>query len=158
MTSRIAFVALPLLGAVLATSVAAQARKVPVEGILVRPVGDVSTLERLQIAVTHALIPGSKVIAPLYAYDPSAFRLSEQRSFDGPAAIVVDRDSEGIRAFYYPTIVDAINAMDKDSKFQNKEVKTFLATTYPLEGEFEEKGRYLSRDIEGIEAQLQQRE
>lgn len=159
MTHRVVFGALLVLGVLLASSAATQLQ----DGIPVRRVSDVGNLERLQIAVTRALIPGSKVIAPLYAYDFGDLRdqkeLQQELGNSGPAAVVVDMRSRGIHAFYYQNIGQAIEAMENDSRFQNNEDRTLhLATTYPLEGGFTETGRFLSRDVERVEAQLQQQD
>ena len=164
MTHRVVFGALMVLGILLALGVAAQVPDSLEDGIPVRRVSEVGTLEQLQIAVTRALIPGSKVIAPLFAYDPKSLsdlvRENPQQNDEyGPAAIVVDMGSGGIHAFYYSTIKRAIEAIEKDSRFQNSVTDEYhLAITYPLKGGFKETGRFLTRDVERVEARLQLQE
>lgn len=154
MTQRVAFDALLLLLGVLLVP-CAEAQD-PTEGIPVRPVRDVGTLERLGIAVRHALVPGSKVIAPLYAYNRGlACRetpLEQLGKHDGSAAIVAKQDKATV-AFYYRTVDEAITAAKKDG-WCEKDVTWHLATTYPLDSDIKEEERYLSQDVERIEARL----
>ena len=91
MTHLAAFGSVLLLGLLVLN---AEAQQDPAAGIPVRDIRDVGILERLQIAATLALIPGQRVIAPLYAYarglacDESAAQESA-RQHEGSAAIVV---------------------------------------------------------------------
>ena len=116
----------------------------------VRPIAEVSTWERLQIALTRAFIPGVKVLAPLYAYD-IALACDERYEItqhEGSAALVAI--SAGAEASYYATVADAVEAA-RDQGLCDSGAKWQFATTNPLDGDVEEAGRYISRDVELVE-------
>lgn len=132
--------------------------------VVVRPVSDVGTLERVTIALTRAFIPGAKVFSPLYAYrnevacgedEDAKATVLEHR---GPAALIY-HDNGVARARYHQTTELAIRDAVSSGWCKDDSVTTWsLATTYPLDSDdIEEEQRYLSRDVEGIDLQLNSR-
>ena len=130
--------------------------------VIVRPVSDVSTIERVTIALTRAFVPGSRVFSPLYAYGRELACNDTGRSKEtvlkhrGPAALVYD-DNGVTRARYHQTTALAIKDAESNGWCSNDSIPTWsLATTYPLESDdIKEEQRYLSREVERIAGQLQ---
>ncbi len=135
-----------------------------VKDVIVRPVRDIGTLERVTIALTRAFIPGSKVFSPLYAYgreiacSDSADSNQTVVKHRGPAALVYD-DNGIIRARFHQTTADAIRDAENRGLCEKSNATTWsFATTYPLDGnDIEVKQRYLSREVERIDLQLHAR-
>ena len=165
MTHYAVSTALLLLGVLLVQGACAQdsanASRQRTADVVVRPVSDVGTIERLTIALTRAFIPGSKVFSPLYAYgrEPACSETGDSRetmlSHVGPAALVYD-DNGVTRARYHQTTELAIKDAVSSGWCKDDSVTTWsLATTYPLASdEIEEQQRYLSRDVDQIDQQL----
>lgn len=152
-THRVVFGAFLMLGVLVAPSAVAQS------SVPVRSIDDVSTLERWGMAVRRALIPGSRVFAPLYAYDHNLAcdngnnPPEELVEYNGPAAIVAEENGATV-AYYHRSVDDALAAV-RQGDWCNRENSWHLATTLPLDGDFTEQGRYLSRDVGRIETLLQ---
>jgi hypothetical protein len=154
-----------LLGILLAPSAGAQNITTPatqrIADVVVRPVSEVGTLERVTIALTRAFIPGAKTFAPLYAYGRE-LACSDSRDTNeivmnhrGPAALVYD-DKGVSRARYHKTTELAIkDAMSSGLCNDDSDTMWFFATTYPLDSDdIEEEQRYISRDVEQVDRQL----
>lgn len=132
-----------------------------IEDVIVRPVSDVGTIERLTIALTRAFVPKAKVFSPLYAYGRELACSETGRSKEtvlkhrGPAALVYS-DNGVIRARYHQTTALAIKDAESNGWCNDDSVPTWsLATTYPLESDdIEEEQRYLSREVDRIPRQL----
>lgn len=144
-----------LVGCLFVSAAGAQPEPVRVP---VRPVAEVSTWERVQIALTRALIPGAKVIAPLYAYDIALAcdeRYADERraigEHEGSAALV--DIGAGAVASYYPTAAEAVAAA-RDLDVCDSGAEWQFATTTPLEVGVVEEGRYITRQVEQVEAAL----
>ena len=159
-----------MLGIVVVSSASAQVSRIDDaqdsdQGIRVRRVSDIGTLERLNIALTRALVIGAKVFAPLYAYshelacvdgsDPDLASVLDHHV--GSAAIVDVGDTGVAHAFYYKNVQEAIASV-ADRCEEPIDGTWYLATTYPLNGGIEEEERYLSREVERIAARLQQQD
>ena len=132
------------------------------DDVIVRPVRDVGAIERVTIALTRAFVPGAKVFSPLYAY-AREIACSEdggpRETFlkhRGPAALVYD-DNGVIRARYHQTTALALKDAESNGWCDSDSVPTWsIATTSPLESaEIAEEERYLSRDVERIDQQLE---
>lgn len=157
-----------LLGLLLAPSAGAQNFANPaaqgIEDVVVRPVSEVGTLERVTIALTRAFIPGSKTFAPLYAYRPelacadSGDTNETVINHPGPAALVYD-DKGVSRARYHKTTELAIRDAVSSGLCKDDSDRTwFFATTSPLDSDdIEELQRYISRDVEQVDRQLDAR-
>jgi len=112
----------------------------------------------LQIALTRALIPGAKVIAPLYGYDIALAcdeRYADERralgKHEGSVALV--DIGAGAVASYYPTASDAVAAA-RDLAVCESDAEWQFATTVPLEVGVAEQERYITRHVEQVEAAL----
>lgn len=144
-----------VLGSVVLTFLLASGARAQ-DPIPVRPIGDVTTLERVGIAVARALVPGSRVIAPLYAYDGDIACDSASDGHDslgehdGHAAIV-SRESR-IVAYYYRNTTDAVAAAQQ--RWCNDQSDWLFATSRSLGGEAQEVERYITRDVKRVDAQL----
>ena len=132
--------------------------------VIVRPVSEVGPLERVTIALTRALIPGSKVFSPLYAYGrelacgEGGDAKQTILEHSGPAALV--HDDKGVtRARYYKTAELDIGDVKRSGLCGDGSDMTWsIATTSPLDSDdIEEEQRYISRDVEQVERQLQAR-
>ena len=131
--------------------------------IPVRSVDEVGTLERVGIAVKQALLPGLRVFFPLYAYEHELV-CSEDREENlagayGPAAIVTESNGVTI-AYYYQTVAAAVMAVDRKDWCNREDLTWHVGTTLPLDDGVgvELQGRYLSTDVDRIEALLQRHE
>ncbi len=157
-----------LLGVLLAPSAGAQDSANPATqgfaDVVVRSVSEVGTLERVTIALTRAFVPGSKSFAPLYAYGrelacgASGDTNETVTNHRGPAALVYD--DEGVtRARYHKTTELAIkDAWSSGLCRDDSDTTWFFATTYPLDSDdVEEEQRYISRDVEQVDRQLDAR-
>lgn len=156
------------LGILLASSAGAQdsanAATQRIADVVVRPVTEVGTLERVTIALTCAFIPGSKTFAPLYAYkrelacDESGDTNETIINHRGPAALVYE-DKGVTRARYHKTTELAINDAKRSGLCNDdSDMAWSFATTYPLDSDdFEEEQRYISRDVEQVDRQLDAR-
>ncbi|MCY4030482.1 MAG: hypothetical protein OXH75_29735 [Acidobacteria bacterium] len=143
-----------VLGSVVLTFLLASGARAQ-DPIPVRPIEDVTALERVGIAVARALVPGSRVIVPLYAYERDIAcgsdghdRLGEH---DGYAAIV----SRGgtIVAYYYRNTRDAVAAAQQ--RWCNDHESDWLfATSSSLGDDAQEVERYITRDVTRVDAQL----
>lgn len=132
-----------------------------VKDVIVRPVSEVGTLERVTIALTRAFIPGSEVFSPLYAYgrelacNESGDTNETILEHSGPAALVYE-DKGVTRARYYKTTELAIREVRRSGLCKDDSDMTWsIATTSPLDSDdIEEEQRYISRDVEQIDRQL----
>ena len=125
-------------------------------GVVVRPTRDVGFAEKLEIAMKRALVPRSRVVAALYAYDTGIVcrddRLGLLEGHDGVAAIIVGSDSTTV-ALYYPTVSEAVT--DARQHWCKDQTKTWsFSTAMPLSGGIQAESHFLTRDIEGIEARI----
>lgn len=105
-------------------------------GVVVRPTRDVGFAEKLEIAIKRALVPRSRVVAALHAYDPGIVcrddRLGLLEGHDGVAAIIVGSDSTTV-ALYYPTVSEAVT--DARQHWCKDQTKTWsFSTAMPLSG------------------------
>lgn len=151
---RVAYSVFLALGFTVAVSAAGQP---PEEGIAVRSVEEVGNLERLEMAVKRALIPGVRVFYPLYAYDRDLVCDEDQSELlidhDGPAAIITRRNGVAI-AYYRRSVDEALATVERDGWCDRSGEEWQVATVYPLGGDLQEQERYLSREVGRIEALL----
>ncbi len=135
-----------------------------VADVIVRPVSEVGTIERLMIALTRAFVPVSKVFSPLYSYGRE-LACGENRDareavleHPGPAALVYD-DNGVTRARYHQNTAAAIKYAEDSGWCRDKRFTTWsLATTSPLDSDdIKEEQRYLSREVGRVDLQLQAR-
>ena len=142
-----------VLGSVLLVFLIASAARAQ-DPIPVRPIEDVTALERWGIAVARALVPGSQVIAPLYAYDKTIAcdpdGLARLGEHEGSAAIV--RRGNTIVAYYYRNTTDAMAAAAQ--RWCNDQSDWLFATSRSLGADAREVDRYITRDVTRVEAQL----
>jgi len=123
----------------------------------VRSVDEISTMERVGMALRRALIPGSRVFFPFYAYDIVCGEnpREELATYSGPAFIVAAREDGSTTAYYYPSANEALDAVELGGWCERDGERRHLATEHPLSADFPEGGRYLSRDVGRIEALAQ---
>lgn len=127
-------------------------------GVPVRLTTRINFTERVGIVLEGALVPGKKIVEPLYAYEPQTVcgSLSEElQAHLGTAAIVVSSpDPDTDIALFRPTVSAAIE--DAKRNWCQGRTDWFFATTYPLRdlGPDSAKARYLSRDLEKIDEAL----
>ena len=142
------------LGVVVAASATGQP---PERAVPVRSIDDVGTLERLGMAVRRGLVPGSRVFFPFYAYDIVCGENAREElaEYSGPAFIVAAREDDSTIAYYYSSANAALDAVEVGGWCNRDGGRWHLATEHPLSGNFPEGGRYLSRDVERIEALAQ---
>lgn len=131
-------------------------------GIPVRSIEDVAWTEKVGMLLERVLVPTRQVAAPLYAYDSSVACERDLRTLlagnDGAAAILVDFENADSRpvALYRPSVEDAVRyAESRLCGNGDASLPWYFATTHPLGG-IEEKGRYLSRDVERVEQKLRE--
>lgn len=136
------------------------------DGVHVRSLEDVRWTEKVGMLLERVLVPTRKVAAPLYAYDKNVACESDQRTilagYDGVAAILVDFDTENSMpvALYRPTVEAAVDSALRlewcdGSAAEGAPPIWYFATEYPLGG-IEERGRFLSRDIEEVDEQIRE--
>ena len=157
MTRRVALGGLLL--ALAAAPVAAQPLPHPADGVVLREAGDITFFEHLGILAKRALVPGSRVVAPLHAYS-SALACDRERiralvGHEGSAAVVARMGGDAV-AFYYRTVDEALTATRDDGWCAFAAADDwYFATTLPLSGSRETAvEHYVSLDVGRIDARL----
>ena len=157
MTGRVALGGLLLVLA--AAPVAAQRLAHPADGVVLREAGDITFFEHLRILAKRALVPGSRVVAPLHAYSSALACDGERRSallgHEGSAALVARMGGDAV-AFYYRSADEALTATRDDGWCAVADAdRWYFATTLPLRGSRETAvAHYVSLDVGRVDAHL----